>query len=190
MDANIKRFRDLIKSLDEQIEGARKLLDGSGREKADRARAALAQCDEQIRLRTEEVTKARLDAIAMGQSLARGREEKEGISTEIMGARHAFERADATMKSFESRRTNPLNAFGPNTEQILAAIDRDPNWIEKPVRKLFESIWTRRADLFDSSARSVAISKSKIPLLHLWQNLSSARTSTAISLPTSRIERV
>ena len=134
MDGNVTRFKGQIRSLDEQIEGARKLLDGSGREKADRARAALARCDEEIRLATGKVAEARMEVNRLDGEITRARGELEGTRTEVMGARHHFEQAESRMASFENQRRNPMSAFGHNTEAILAAIDRDPNWRSKPVR--------------------------------------------------------
>ena len=133
MDGNIKRVQGNVRGLDEQIEGARKLLDGSGREKADAARAALQRCDEDIRVATDRVAHARVTAARLEGEMNRSREELEGVRTEIMGARHRFEQAETRMASFENQRRNPMSAFGHNTEAILQAIERDPNWRMKPV---------------------------------------------------------
>lgn len=153
MDGNIKRLDEQIKSLDEQIEGARKLLDGSGREKADRARANLEKCDQQIRETQTTIGNKNSEKHKLDQDIARVREQQETTRVEIIGAKHAYERADATYKSYESQRRNPMSAFGPNTEQIIQAIERERGWIEKPVSPSL-GLYLPTADLDRSADRS------------------------------------
>ena len=133
MGENVNRLKSSIRHFEEQIEGARKIMDGSGREKQRHAQVALAKVDSEIDAFSVKVTEARTVAADLELEIDQTRGTYEGARNEVGAARQAFEQAEAMIRGIESRRTNALNAFGQHATHIMQLIDRDGGWVEKPV---------------------------------------------------------
>ena len=137
---NVSRLTGTLRHYDEQIEGARKFMDGSSREKQQRAKTALSEVDADIDKYTTKVAEARTTAAELDHEIDQVRNTFEGAKSEIGPARQSVEHAEAMIRGINSRKSNALNAFGQHASQIMQLIDKESGWREKPVSQLSELV--------------------------------------------------
>lgn len=136
MRTQIERIEATIRGYDEQIAEARKHLDGSAKEKVQRAQAALKELDEKAQSLTMQVSSARQKMSQVGDDMNKAQAEYDEARNEVTAARQSMDQADNVLQQLRSRKANSLTAFGHQVPAILAAIDRETRWREKPVSDL------------------------------------------------------
>lgn len=133
MLTNMERQRGVVKRLDEQIEGARKLLDGSNREKLEEARRKLSALDAKVDEAQAKVAEARRQGTEIGREIDEAKNQFDNARAEQGPLRQQIENAQQAIRNLENARRDELSVFGPGTQQILQAIQTS-QWREKPVR--------------------------------------------------------
>ena len=134
MLTNLERQRAQVRHLDEQIEGARKLLDGSNREKLEEARRRLSALDAKVEEATDKMTQARRNAVDVAREMEEAKGQFDNVRAEQGPLRQQIENAQQAIRNLENARKDELAVFGPGTQQILQAIQTS-QWRDKPVRR-------------------------------------------------------
>lgn len=169
MQEQMKMLREQIAARDKELEEVQSRADGPLRRKMEESRAKLRQVDERREELTAKVEAAREKAVEMTKLFEEERSKFEPVKMEQSQAKHALEQAETSLRNLQASQENSLNRFGPFAAAIVAAIDRERGWKQKPVRTLANgqtTVLRLKIDLVPRirSALSATTSSLKIPI--------------------------
>jgi len=97
------------------------------------SRAKLERLDQQREELTVTVQTNRDKGVEVAKLFEQERDKYDEAKREQNIARQAFEHADTAIRNLQASQENSLNRFGNFAANIVAAIDREKGWRQKPV---------------------------------------------------------
>lgn len=133
MKSNVVRLQSQVKQHDRDLVEAQKQTDDVLRAQLEEQENKLRNLDAQ-KANIDNALQASRDKLQQAETtIARNRPEFEGARQEQDAARRAMDQADSYLRNLQASQQNGLNVYGQHAAAIVAAIDRDGGWRQRPV---------------------------------------------------------